>query len=82
MKNNALFSSKSDLWGTPLEIFRLLDQVYDFQLDAASTDKNCLCHNHFTADQDGLQMDWSKLSSNLVKPTLRPHNWQVDAKSG
>lgn len=60
MTNNALFSSKSDLWGTPPEVFRLLNEVYDFQLDAASTDENYLCPHHFTSDCDGLAQDWAR----------------------
>jgi phage N-6-adenine-methyltransferase len=59
MKNSVLYSSLSDLWGTPPELFRLLDEVYDFQLDAASTKQNRLCKNHFTRDDDGLAQDWS-----------------------
>lgn len=58
MKNAVLFSSASDLWGTPPEVFAMLDDVYDFQLDAASTHANALCRRHFTAQDDGLSRDW------------------------
>jgi len=68
MKNDALFSSKSDLWGTPPEVFRLLNDVYDFQLDAASTHENRLCHNHFTDNEDGLQRDWSEYRRVWLNP--------------
>ncbi|RZO65604.1 MAG: hypothetical protein EVA70_07345 [Parvularculaceae bacterium] len=55
---NALFSSKSDLWGTPPEVFHLLNEFYDFQLDAASTHQNALCPNHFTIEDNSLEQDW------------------------
>lgn len=58
MIQNALFSSASDLWGTPPEVFRQLDEVYNFQLDAASSDDNCLCPCHFTVKDNGLEQDW------------------------
>ena len=58
-KNSALFSSASDLWGTPPEVFAALNEVYSFQLDAASTDQNCLCKEHFTEADDGLSKDWA-----------------------
>ena len=35
MSQNPLFSSISDLWGTSPELFRLLNEVHDFQLDVA-----------------------------------------------
>ncbi|MEO0924090.1 MAG: phage N-6-adenine-methyltransferase, partial [Pseudomonadota bacterium] len=58
MNNKAIFSSASDLWGTPPELFRLLNESYDFKLDAAASDHNALCENYFTVDDDSLKQDW------------------------
>ncbi len=54
----ALFSSTSDLWGTPPNLFRMLDQVYEFKLDAAASDASAFCDTYFTLQSDGLSRDW------------------------
>lgn len=68
MKNNSTYTSKSSLWGTPPEVFRLLNEVYDFQLDAASNDENSLCKNHFTLSDDALTKDWSRFRRVWLNP--------------
>jgi len=59
MKYNGRFTSKTAMWGTPPELFRLYNEVYDFQLDAAASDGNALCTNYFTSESDALLQDWS-----------------------
>ena len=57
MTHNSLYSSASVLWGTPPELFRMLNEIFNFQLDAASTSKNRLCPNFYTESEDGLSQD-------------------------
>lgn len=54
-----LFSSRSDLWSTPQDLFEELNKEFSFDLDPCSTHENAKCHNHFTIEEDGLLMDWS-----------------------
>ena len=56
--NSVLFSSKSDEWATPQELYDLLDAEFHFTLDAAATDENHKCEQYYTASQDGLRQDW------------------------
>lgn len=49
-----LFSSASEEWATPQELFDRLNEKYSFDLDAASTDENAKRERHFTKEQDGL----------------------------
>lgn len=54
-----MFSSKSDEWETPKELFGKLDKQFHFTLDPCSTDENYKCKNHYTIADDGLSKDWS-----------------------
>ena len=54
----SMFSSNSDEWETPAYLFRELDGRYHYTLDAASTHENAKCDRHFTAEEDGLLMQW------------------------
>ena len=56
--NDALFSSKSDEWTTPKNVFNELNNEFRFDIDVASTDENALCKRHFTASENGLLQDW------------------------
>jgi len=66
-KNAVHFSSASDEWRTPPDLFAALDKEFSFNLDAASDDANALCVRHFTAQQDALAQDWKAAA--IQKPT-------------
>lgn len=53
-----MFSSASNEWTTPQDLFDRLNTIYHFNLDAASTDANAKCQNHFTESADCLSQDW------------------------
>lgn len=54
----AMFTSKTDEWETPQDLFDRLDATYHFTLDPCSTDENAKCRMHFTKDDNGLSKDW------------------------
>lgn len=56
--NSIIFSSQSDEWSTPQEVFEKLNQEFHFTLDPCSTDMNAKCSEHFTEKENGLLMDW------------------------
>lgn len=56
--NSVFFSSKSDEWETPQEIFDALNNEFSFTLDPASTKENKKCEKHFTIEDDGLSQSW------------------------
>ena len=58
MNREVMFSRKSDLWSTPQETFDALDREFNFTLDAAADETNHKCERFFSADEDGLKMDW------------------------
>ena len=55
-----MFSSKSDEWETPQDLFNKLDTVFNFTLDPCATDKNYKCDKYYTIENNGLSKDWSK----------------------
>ena len=57
--NQALFSSASEEWATPQDVFDALDAEFHFTLDPCSTDENAKCEKHFTRADDGLSQDWT-----------------------
>jgi site-specific DNA-methyltransferase (adenine-specific) len=52
-------SSKSDEWGTPLNVFHeLSDKFGPFELDVCATDENHLSDYYYTKADDGLSQSW------------------------
>lgn len=58
MNKSVMFSSKSDLWETPQDLFDKLNQEFGFTLDACALPENAKCERFYTPEQDGLQMPW------------------------
>lgn len=52
------YSSKSEEWATPLDLFRRLDDEFHFDLDPCCTPQNAKCGRYFTSKDDGLIQDW------------------------
>ena len=53
-----LYSSRTDEWETPQDVFDALDAEFHFTLDPACTDDNAKCAKHYTKEQDGLKQSW------------------------
>lgn len=58
MINEALYSSKSDMWETPHALYNTLYKMFDFQLDVCAIPENAKCEQYFTPEQNGLQQSW------------------------
>ena len=58
MNTNGIFSSATDEWTTPPEVFSELDREFSFTLDPCSTNENAKCENHYTKQEDGLKKSW------------------------
>jgi phage N-6-adenine-methyltransferase len=53
-----VYSSGSDDWPTPPELFALLDREFGFELDVCASPTNAKCERYFTRDDDGLAQLW------------------------
>jgi phage N-6-adenine-methyltransferase len=57
-KMDVHYSSETDDWSTPQELFDRLDNEFGFTLDVCATKKSAKCVRYFTAKEDGLRQAW------------------------
>lgn len=58
MVSKTLFSSNSDEWATPQNLFDEMNNEFNFDLDVCATDENHKCPEYYTKEQDGLSKNW------------------------
>ena len=58
MNTELMFSSKTDLWETPKDLFDKLNNEFHFTLDVCATPENAKCDSFYTKEQDGLSQQW------------------------
>lgn len=61
----ALWTSNSDEYATPQDLFDELNAEFDFNLDVAANEYNHKCKAYFDAKIDGLSQNWGGVSSIL-----------------
>lgn len=59
MINRVHFSSKTDLWSTPQDVFDQLNREFSFTLDVCALPENAKCKNFFSPKENGLQQCWT-----------------------
>jgi len=52
------FSSATDNWATPQNLFDELNQRYCFELDVCASSENAKCSRFFSLEDDGLAQTW------------------------
>lgn len=58
MNKEVMFSSKTDLWETPQDLFDKLDAEFHFDLDVCALPDNAKCKRYYTPETDGLSQKW------------------------
>jgi phage N-6-adenine-methyltransferase len=58
MDTSLHFSSHTDLWATPQDLFERLDACWHFTLDVCAIAENAKCKRYFSPDDDGLAQEW------------------------
>jgi len=58
MNAAAMFSSRSDDWETPQELFDELNNEFSFDLDVCATEENTKCQRFYTKEVNGLKQCW------------------------
>lgn len=69
--NSVLFSSNSDEWATPREVFYMLDNEFHFDLDPCANENNHKCDMYYTAEVDGLKQPWGGIEYSVTHHTAR-----------
>jgi len=54
------FSSVSNEWETPENLYRSLNERFKFTLDPCCTHESAKCEKHYTMIENGLAQDWSQ----------------------
>lgn len=68
MNNELMFSSKTDVWSTPIDFFNALDKLFNFRLDVCALPENAKCQIYFTPEVDGLKQDWTGQGNVWMNP--------------
>lgn len=71
----ALFTSNSDEWETPRELFTSLDKRFKFTLDPCSTKENHLCNKYYTKEENGLCKSWKGETVFVNPPYSKIKQW-------
>ena len=58
MIHESLFSSRSEEYGTPIELYNQLNEEFHFTLDPCASKENAKCQKYFTKQEDGLKQSW------------------------
>ena len=58
MINKSLFSSATDEWSTPQDLFDRINNIYQFDVDVCATPGNAKCPVFYTKETDGLSQVW------------------------
>ena len=53
------FSSKTDQWETPQDLFDELNEKYQFDIDVCALPENAKCDKYFSPEDNGLSKMWS-----------------------
>jgi hypothetical protein len=53
-----MFSSQTEMWETPQNLFTKLNEKYDFNCDVCAIPENAKCKNYYTPEIDGLKQEW------------------------
>lgn len=54
----AMFSSKSNDWATPQDLFDKLNDEFHFTLDVCAIPENAKCEHYYSPEQNGLLQHW------------------------
>ena len=60
MNTKLHFSSATDKWSTPQDLFDKLDEIYHFDLDVCADKTNFKCEKYYSESNNGLVQTWHK----------------------
>lgn len=70
-----MFSSQTDMWEIPQDLFDELNKEFRFNLDACATAQNAKCRSFITEEEDSLTQEWRGRAASIPEPLPipRPH---------
>lgn len=64
--SSELSEDMKNSWGTDQRVFDALNKEFEFDLDAAASDKNHKCEGYLTIKDDALSINWSMMMVNYI----------------
>lgn len=58
LSDHPLFTSRSEEYRTPQELFDRLDEMFGFTLDPCAAPWNAKCEKYYTIEDNGLEQSW------------------------
>ena len=58
MNTKALFSSATDSWETPQDLFDYYNKIFKFDIDLCAEESNAKCKIYYSKEVDSLKQDW------------------------
>jgi site-specific DNA-methyltransferase (adenine-specific) len=80
--SKTLFSSNTEEWGTPLDLYKKLDEEFHFETDPCTTKDNPLnCNTFYTKEENGLDKPW--INNTFINPPYGKHigEWVKEARA-
>ena len=59
MNKEVMFSSQTDLWETPQDLFDKVNAEFGFTLDVCALPENAKCEKFYSPAEDGLSQPWT-----------------------
>ena len=72
-----MYTSNSEEWGTPQELFNRLNQEFNFTLDICASKENAKCHKYYTKE-DALKQEWG--GHHMDESSIRKTNRKLGKK--
>lgn len=79
MMTKGMYTSNSEEWGTPQELFNRLNKEFNFTFDICASKENAKCHKYYTKEEDALKQEWG--GRYMDEPSVRKTNRKLGQKS-
>lgn len=80
MMTKGMYTSNSEEWGTPQELFNRLNKEFNFTLDICASKENAKCPKYHTKEEDALKQEWGGVIWMNPPYGRRIGNWVKKAK--
>lgn len=79
MMTKGMYTSSSEEWGTPQELFNRLNKEFNFTLDICASKENAKCPKYYTKEEEALKQEWG--GRYMDEPSIRKKNRNLGKKS-
>ncbi len=78
MMTKGMYTSNSEEWGTPQELFNRLNKEFNFTLDVCASEENAKYPKYYTKEEDALKQEWG--GRHMDESSIRKTNRKLGKK--